>query len=500
MFVTLVMLICVLYIFAIGFRVLAADTELNTVHHLFEDVPGSMFTLVCQGLYMDRFSDLAGALSDEGPGYLMLLLLFVFVCCHTILNLLVGVLCDVVSQISEADKFEILVRFVSRRLMYIVEKLRINSDAISKTDFISIIKDETAIDTFKEIDLDPVGIVDFIDTFFAGEHASEDGTINFAALADIVLSLRGGNKVNVKDLSQVRRYIHVQFNKLHERLDSLASVSVESQGFSRRRSHDPGRDSPRRGDTLGGRRSTDGTKDDLDASSRKGSRQDFGASIAMSSTDRPEAGFDVNSAWEPLRPAAEAVIRESLEVAFEKHMCPHLEALGARLARVSTRLDLALCSATGVSAGAREPAKAGGGADAHWSIHGSIARLELSQQLLDSESTYAPSTDGHDRHAGARLMPEATHSQFWDVKATRVPSEEGHDRHAEEGQDFQVEGRYKPEWTNVACLHSTGGAADVLRSTRSANVTQSALDSPSEGASASPAPPWSTRPRGCSAR
>merc|ERR1711970_1154913 len=93
-FFTLLLLIIIMYVFAIAFVQLADGTDVGLSH--FEAVPESMFTLLIYGVLLDNVGFLTKALGGE---YVLasLFLLFILLAALTVMNMLVGVLCEVVS-------------------------------------------------------------------------------------------------------------------------------------------------------------------------------------------------------------------------------------------------------------------------------------------------------------------------------------------------------------------------------------------------------------------
>lgn len=222
-FFTLLLLLCVVYVFSIAFRQLSQGTILER-EQLFTDVPRAFFTLVSMGLYMDSVYDLMRFCSQAGIGYVFLLCMFLFLAAHTILNLLLGVLCSVVTVISVTEKWELLVLYAGDRMMWILAKLGLDPEAITKRDFLSLVQDSDVIDTMQEIDVDPAGLVDVSDVIFQGTDFRDKESLALGEILDVVLSFRGSNNATVKDLVYLRKFIVSQFATLTRKLDDLRKL------------------------------------------------------------------------------------------------------------------------------------------------------------------------------------------------------------------------------------------------------------------------------------
>lgn len=329
-FFTLMLLLCVVYIFSIGFRQLAIDTPLNTEHGFFNDVPRSMFTLVTMGLYMDGIIDLMAALSAEGFQMLFIYIVFMFICAHTIMNLLIGVLCEVVNVIAVTEKFELLALFVRDRMVFIMENLGVNTAVISKQDFLAVVQDHDAIMTLREIDVDPVNLVDFTEIIFSGDAVSKEGTLKFPDFMEIILSFRGTNNATVKDLVQLRHYLNPQLEKLNARLDSIESLMQHSI-------------SP--GASTGGFHPGGSSMLATDASS-------LGAELQGSAQATVPSSSAWKGSWQELRPGIEAVVRQTFEASFEATIDPHMQRMSSSIAGASKKIEEALDRASTTQIGA----------------------------------------------------------------------------------------------------------------------------------------------------
>lgn len=75
--------------------------ELQT---FFGNLGMSMFTLVCQGILLDTLDDLIRLLREDSVIMLLLFFLFILLSSFTLLNMLIGILCDIVADTEEQEK------------------------------------------------------------------------------------------------------------------------------------------------------------------------------------------------------------------------------------------------------------------------------------------------------------------------------------------------------------------------------------------------------------
>merc|ERR1711907_312838 len=85
----------------------------------------------------------------------------------TVMNMLVGVLCEVISSVAQTEREERDIFMVKEKMGQIVAELDTDcDDRISHKEFMRILHIPDAIRVLKEVGVDPEGLVDFADLFF----------------------------------------------------------------------------------------------------------------------------------------------------------------------------------------------------------------------------------------------------------------------------------------------------------------------------------------------
>jgi voltage-gated sodium channel len=169
-FVTMVLLCFVIYIFAIVFTQMTGDSDLG--EEFFGNVPASMWTLFIQG----NFPDLGSICEEIGKShaYLMIIFfMFVLLSAVTLLNMLVGILVDVVRSVAAAEKEKIVVTNVRDRLrlaMGIDGEGGVDADQdgrITRDEFEQIILKPDAARMIQSVGVDVVELVDDAEFIFS---------------------------------------------------------------------------------------------------------------------------------------------------------------------------------------------------------------------------------------------------------------------------------------------------------------------------------------------
>ena len=99
---TLILLGICLYVFAIAFRAVLDGTTVGW--DFFRNVPMSMHSLAMHGTLLDRVSDIMEFLRDDSPVGFALMYIFIIMSAVTIMNMLIGVLCEVITAVAEAER------------------------------------------------------------------------------------------------------------------------------------------------------------------------------------------------------------------------------------------------------------------------------------------------------------------------------------------------------------------------------------------------------------
>jgi voltage-gated sodium channel len=206
------LLVIIMYVFAIAFTQLAVGTP--TIGEVFfSNVAQSMYSLLVYATLLDNMADFLDSLRFEFWPLLALALVFIALAALTVMNMLIGVLCEVVSAVADTERESILTEAVKEKMLGIVAKLDTNkNNRISYEEFTQIMAKPEALQALEDVDVSAVGIVDFAELFFLGE----DGTgieLTFEDFMECVLDLRASNTATVKDVLDLWKKVKTTTNK-----------------------------------------------------------------------------------------------------------------------------------------------------------------------------------------------------------------------------------------------------------------------------------------------
>lgn len=229
-FFTLCLLFAVLYVFGIAFRQLTEGTRVGDEY--FSTVAASMYTLLITGTFFDSLGTVVMAVGEESAFLACLWWLFVLMAAMTIMNMLIGVLCEVVSAVAATEKEAIAVSFVKDRMRELFrDSNKTDLCDISKEEFLTTLQKPEACKLLSETGVDVLGMIDQADSIFSetdegGE--SHEKELSIMELLHVILDLRGTNTAKVKHVVDLRRDLQKAISQTHKAIGKM-EVRLSSQ-------------------------------------------------------------------------------------------------------------------------------------------------------------------------------------------------------------------------------------------------------------------------------
>jgi len=244
---TLILLLFFIYVFSIFFTQLASENQALNVY--FHGVGQSMYSLAMHGVFLEDLIVLMDALKAENALLFVAFFLFVMIASMTMMNMLIGVLCEVVTAVSSTEKESLEVAFVKCKLQEVLLTIFPSKAgqelSITKGEYEMILENPQAARLLQEVGVDVVGLVDLTDLFFEGNHEDDDEssdagaggkqTLSFGDLMESVLELRGTNNATVKDVMNLRKFIRTSVDN---RLEKIEKALNHRKSMGGRRSSD----------------------------------------------------------------------------------------------------------------------------------------------------------------------------------------------------------------------------------------------------------------------
>jgi len=230
---TLGLLLLILYVFAIAFTQLCADSDCS--EH-FDGVLTSMHVLLVNGALMDSLIDIIEPLMEESIVLLMVFYFYLLLAALTIMNMLIGVICEVVSAVASTEREAMTMSYVSEKIHELMNYGDGDDDnEISKDEFMQMLRNDRAMEILADVGIDVVGLVDFVDYIFEADnvdflghstvHEAKEKTLTFGEFMKVILDMRGSNTATVRDIVDLRKFVKERIVDLGRKLDRRLSMA-----------------------------------------------------------------------------------------------------------------------------------------------------------------------------------------------------------------------------------------------------------------------------------
>jgi len=208
-FFTLVLLAVFVYVFAIIFRSQSASMTPQLEKTYFKSVGGAMWTLLLHGTFLDNVTDALTLLKSDGGTWLTtVFVIFIFISNCTVLNMLIGIVCQVVSEVKEKEDEKAETAFLKYNLLDILECYDKTGDKlINKAEFKMLMNNTDVREVLSKFGTDVKGLQTLADVLFDSSTVeSESGCLSFKEFLGVILRLRNGHTARVTDVVDLREY------------------------------------------------------------------------------------------------------------------------------------------------------------------------------------------------------------------------------------------------------------------------------------------------------
>lgn len=257
-FSTLVLLIIFTYVFAIIFKQQGGDND--KLAHYFRTIPEAMWNLLLAGTLLDNITDVLNLLRVEAPVLAGAFCFWVLLSSFTILNMLIGVLCEVVSAVADAEKESTVVNYVKDTLLDVLKLFDADgNEKLCETEFEDFVTNEKAKEPLDRLEVDVDNLKSLMDVIFdkAGEEPEQSPSnellesthsspstkrlsnqpmlnkkkreLDFSEVLETILELRSSNPAMVKDTVELRKHLRKIHKESTECFTELAEESQELQ-------------------------------------------------------------------------------------------------------------------------------------------------------------------------------------------------------------------------------------------------------------------------------
>lgn len=167
---------------------------------------------------------MAGIVYDVAAEHLLygvLLVIFILLASLTVMNMLVGVLVEVVCTVSSVEKEQMEATFLKGHMLHLLRGLDEDGDVrISRDEFGKLLEKPKAIKALQEVGVDVVGLAELSDFIY-----KDRNELSFPDFMETVLQLRGTNTATVKSIVDMRMFMTKELARVEDTLlDKLHQV------------------------------------------------------------------------------------------------------------------------------------------------------------------------------------------------------------------------------------------------------------------------------------
>jgi len=201
---SLMMIMFMLYAFAIVLN-MGMKVEDDVNHQLgqrnFATVPKAMWTLLVDGTFMDGTGNLLTTMLFSGRPMCMLCCLvfmaFILLSAINVMNMLIGVLCEVVTRVGEEEKDQEDIQLVKESILVNLMKFDDGDGMITKDELKHVMDDPTSKVVLKQLNVDRLFLLELQQLLFP----TPDTEVHIKGLIELMLMCRGDLPVTVRHLA-----------------------------------------------------------------------------------------------------------------------------------------------------------------------------------------------------------------------------------------------------------------------------------------------------------
>eukprot|EP00930_Biecheleria_cincta_P063271 TRINITY_DN4878_c0_g2_i1.p1 TRINITY_DN4878_c0_g2~~TRINITY_DN4878_c0_g2_i1.p1 ORF type:complete len:573 (-),score=128.95 TRINITY_DN4878_c0_g2_i1:207-1925(-) len=192
---SLLLILLLIYIYGIVMHMFLSE-EAAIEKKYFGSLLSCMWTLLMDGTFQDGTATVLGQLLDLGYWPMVVVFLtFILISAMTIMNMLIGVLCEVVSAVKHAEEQQAALEIVKGTVLVLLKKLDMDeSGDIDKIEMQAVLERDEALDCLEQLGVDVPHLLDMLDMMY-----EDQGALSMVQLMELMLALRGDQPVDKKD-------------------------------------------------------------------------------------------------------------------------------------------------------------------------------------------------------------------------------------------------------------------------------------------------------------
>lgn len=238
---TAILLLLVLYVWSILFTseyhqgdIPDDDLEEYDARALFGSMGKSMRHLFIMGTILDDITLCCNNIrgSNKAPAMLTAFIIFVLISSFTMLNMLIGILCEVVCAVGEGERHKNTEAHIRESIHSLFDKMDSDQNGvINREEFMSMKRDKSVMGALQELDVKARHFEMYADLMFKPpEDGGEAPTFDFEKTIHMIMRLRPNTKVSALDFSSFQMTVYKNQDRLKRHLANIEKMTTMLTG------------------------------------------------------------------------------------------------------------------------------------------------------------------------------------------------------------------------------------------------------------------------------
>eukprot|EP00930_Biecheleria_cincta_P033301 TRINITY_DN23063_c0_g1_i1.p1 TRINITY_DN23063_c0_g1~~TRINITY_DN23063_c0_g1_i1.p1 ORF type:complete len:624 (-),score=145.33 TRINITY_DN23063_c0_g1_i1:45-1868(-) len=232
----------------IGQTASAAEARSMMKSH-FGSLGNCMWTLTWDGTFMDStkfvLDTLRGLAVDQWDAMrhgdwalvwcmILMFAFYILLTQVTVMNMLIGVLCEVVSQVKRADEEKVAIDFMKQYLRGMLVMLDGDGNSqISKDELAEVVQIPAACEVLDQLEINPLTVMMMTEQLF--EEDADAGRVQEVTreeLMEVILKIRGNREVTMRDLVETRCDIRRMLTRRVDEICEKIAILMQKLDYS----------------------------------------------------------------------------------------------------------------------------------------------------------------------------------------------------------------------------------------------------------------------------
>jgi len=161
----------------------------------------------------------------------VMFVVFVFFSIFCVLNMLIGILCEVVATVKTVESERMDLDILKSTLKSVLQEIDVNHDGmISKAEFLLMFEKPRAIEALHNSGFDIVTLVDYADILFPNKEEHAQVSLTFVEFIQVLLRSRRSQGATQRDVRELQKFVMDIFNPKSLSAPSNTPVALVTPG------------------------------------------------------------------------------------------------------------------------------------------------------------------------------------------------------------------------------------------------------------------------------